>query len=217
MFAGDKLAGEVVTIGPMNRQGSFRAQQIKGVCKLCNNGWMKANHERAAPHLVRLAVSDWWELDDAEKIAVSAYFTLVSMMWQLADRSLMAATQDERKALMDNAEPPSNWRVFVAEHRGGMWDEKIMYTGFSSTTAMDTEHPAQPNSHCLVSTFGKVAFSTLSMPHANHHSLLALTDFYVTKLNFQAIWPLGGHAIRRPTRAHSDEELLRVANLFYIG
>lgn len=207
--------GQAVFEGPMSRQGEFRGQQIKGVCEPCNNGWMRLIHERAKPHLLRLAAADWWPLSDEERVSVAAYFTLVSMMWQLADRQTMATNQVERTGLMTTRMPPSNWVVLIAEHEEKAWTEKLLHTGFNVDPPDDDYARLTPNSHTLVSTFGKTVFNTLSMGADSLDVLRDMTDNLTKNLGFQMIWPLGGDEIQQPARPHTDEEIQRIANLFY--
>jgi hypothetical protein len=212
--------GERVAKGPMTRQGGPRQQQIKGACQTCNNGWMKRLHQRAEPHLVRLAKGDWWHLDDTEKTAVASYFAIVSMMWQLADRETMASNHAERTHLMKNMTPPDNWWVFVAEHQQTGWNEKLMYTGFGAYEVSDPAHlmkiPKQPNCHSLISTFGKVAFNTLSVGDSASEDFKRSLPEYAFRLGLQTIWPLNGAVIRKPARPHTDAELTNIGNFFYL-
>lgn len=211
---------ERVSRGSMTRQGSPLDQQIKGVCRNCNMGWMKQIHERAKSCLVDLSKGQWWPLDDAEKTAVASYFTLVSMMWQLADKETSAGTQTERAHIMKTLSPPLNWWFFVAEHEQSEWTENLIYTGFSVYSASDmakvNKIPKQPNCHSLVSTFGELAFNTRSIGDAAPEMFKRSPPEYALRLGLQTIWPLNNSVIRKPARPHTDAELHAIANFFYV-
>ncbi|MBN8845367.1 MAG: hypothetical protein J0H88_19185 [Sphingomonadales bacterium] len=175
---------------------------------------MRELHERAAPILLRLAKSEWWPLNDAERTAVAAYFALVSMMWQLADRETMASTASERKYIMEKGVPPSNWIVCIGECKGQDWSEEIMYTGFQFDSGFEN---SKANCHQFVSTFGGMAFSTFSFPTAAFAGFSFAVSGILNEFALQKIWPLGGAVIGTPKRSLSDREMTKLGNLFYIN
>jgi hypothetical protein len=166
----------------------------------------------------KLAKGDWAISSDEARTAVAAYFSLVSMMWQLVDRHTMSVTQTERTHIMQTQTPPPNWRVFVAEHNAPEWHEKLMHTGFGiyfGALMAGGHFPEQPNCHSLVSTFGKIAFSTLSMSGDASNILDTLASVYVREFGLQTIWPVDGAAISKPVRSLLGADLFAMGNYFY--
>jgi len=155
--------GNVIRMGrgPLDRQGHFRNQQLRIVCTICNNGWMREVNEAAAPIIRRMIDHGPYRLSSEEKLAFSNWVTMFSMSYELADRETMATPISERRFLMENRHPPDGWWIMVGLYWGTAWSEMINHRGAWIGEDSSTED-LKCNAQTTVFTLGRSAVISIS-------------------------------------------------------
>jgi hypothetical protein len=101
------------------RQGHVGTRKPRNTCKKCNSEWMRLIEENTIPFLDSLILSKPYALDIAEQQMLAALLCLVSMRLEVAWRDgPKGIPQSDREWLMDNPEPPANWKIWIGKYGG---------------------------------------------------------------------------------------------------
>jgi hypothetical protein len=101
------------------RQGSPPNAKARVVCEQCNSGWMGAIQDRTKPVLVPLIEGKGASIGAEAQAAISTWITMVSMTAEyLFETPKPAIPEADRSYLMQNAEPPKDWQIWIGYYIG---------------------------------------------------------------------------------------------------
>jgi hypothetical protein len=100
------------------KPGHVGTRKPRNTCAACNGGWMRLIEENTMPFLCYLLLAQPHLLDLAEQQMLAALLCLVSMRIDVSWRGPKAVPQSDREWLMENPEPPANWKIWIARYVG---------------------------------------------------------------------------------------------------
>jgi hypothetical protein len=101
------------------KQGHVGTRKPRNTCKACNGGWMRLIEEATMPFLGALLLGQPRMLDLAEQQMLAALLCLVSIRVELSwQDGPKAVPLSDREWLIENPEPPQNWRIWIARYVG---------------------------------------------------------------------------------------------------
>lgn len=173
--------------GRLTRQGSPHAQQLRIVCGDCNQEWMSRVQNDAKTSLTRLMRDDWRDLTLVEAGKIATWVAMVTMCLEFADLRTQAVPPEERRALMETGEPPTNWLIGI----GRCDNQNAPGTFWHRAAQFDFSFQAdQTTTTCLERCFAH-ALSGLS-------SRLPVATEYFVSLGIRQFWPLPDQAPSPP-------------------
>lgn len=182
--------------------GGVNSITLKCVCHACNTKWMSRLQIAAQPMLHTLAVDgDWPSLSDDDRLAVTRWSVMTSMVYDAADGSSSTITQATRSAFCANREPPPNWVVWVgrrADRSTGRWAAHVSYN----------EAAGLPM-HSQATAFG-LARATI-MTFCSNFPLTFHPDWMAERQSLRSIWPQASALLNEPPpqwRAERSQQAL---------
>lgn len=191
---------------PKLKTGPLIQVKIRRVCNDCNGGWMKDIVDAALPFAESMVSGRHLQVTTEAQRAVSAWIMLSCIMAEFTDEQTMAIPLFDRVHIRENAEPPSDWHIFVGRYEGTEWAP----TRYRHHGAEIAKLPPGPfdisraeTHHFQVSTyvlgdFAVHAFSTTYAPLADEFE----ADF--SPDGMERIWPLR-EAFAWPIQAMLDD------------
>jgi hypothetical protein len=176
--------------GPLTRQGSLRAQQIKGPCKICNNTWMNRAVGDAKPLIIRLIQEGPWALSVAERLILARWAIIKTMVYEMADVETQSTPERERRSMVKDGALPTSWAVLLAGYNGERWREMENHRGYGVYTVDENGIAERDRAHNSLFTIGKTAINTmrafplhgLDIPdYARHHGLDIIWPIFPTQ------------------------------------
>jgi hypothetical protein len=124
----EQIIGEFHTFTPVAkgpeyfqkvRPGHVGTRKPRNTCQKCNGEWMRLIEENTMPFLGSLLLAKPYSLDLAEQQMLAALLCLVSMRleasWKDGPKGI---PQTDLEWLMENPEPPANWKIWIARYVG---------------------------------------------------------------------------------------------------
>lgn len=135
--------------GRLNRPGDPHSQQLKLVCKQCNETWMGVIQNDAKPFLIEMLHGRWPSLDSLASKAVATWACMVTTSIEFADEKTNTSAPEERQAFKAELEPSRYWLIYVGLcdsgldpgsfwHRGGMWSVEDIADGIPKPFKVQT-------------------------------------------------------------------------------
>lgn len=123
-----QIVGEFLTFKPIAKgpeyfqkvkQGHVGTRKPRNTCQTCNSGWMRLIEENTMPFLDSLLLAKPYSVGLAEQQMLAALLCLVSMRLEVSWRDgPKAIPQSDLKWLMENPEPPTNWKIWIGKYVG---------------------------------------------------------------------------------------------------
>ena len=187
------------------RTGDFRSQKLRVVCRRCNNGWMSRLQMASKPILLPFISGSWEELDARQQGIITAWVTMLAMVWELRHPPTMATSADQRSHLRQTGEPPPGWKIWIGR-TANIWECAINHIGWLQ---YDSEKPptvitlsanTQITACCLGNLYLLVYGSTSEITYEEEKDFAA-------KHGTEVLWPLQDRRLLRPTRAIGDADV----------
>jgi hypothetical protein len=202
---------------PGNAIGLFR----KIVCSPCNNGFMSRLQNRVRRHLIPFLDGRRTVIGETEQAAIAAWATMVTMTAEfMLDGSKLGISGAARAELMRTEKPLPDWKVWIANYRGGQWAHQWSHTSvpiIGDKQLPNAEHVYTPLPNTQTTTFvlGRLYVHTMSASYpdlvANWHWLhnSRLKSLLVP------IWPVRQQFLAWPVHGIDDADV-RVSSEMFI-
>jgi hypothetical protein len=107
------------------RQGDVKTLKVRVVCREhCNGGWMSRLETAATPILKPLLTGQPIHLGQQEQRTTAAWIAKTVMMLEFGDHRRISTSPAQRRFLMDFGEPPTGWKIWIAQYHGEDWKSK---------------------------------------------------------------------------------------------
>ncbi|MDD1534573.1 MULTISPECIES: hypothetical protein [unclassified Bradyrhizobium] len=197
--------------GRLHRQGNPHAQQLRLVCKRCNNEWMSRLQTSASDVLSALMRDDWSTLDRVGIRHLAAWSAMVTMCFEFADLKTQAIPQQEREILMNTGAPPDNWIIGFGRVAASVDPESTWHRGaYIGPPIIGPGLPA-----CNVQTTTIVLRSCFVHCLSGPARLIPQPEHYAASLGIRQFWPISNNVPTMPL-AFTAAGLARVATNFFI-
>lgn len=194
--------------GRLHREGDLYTQQLKLVCKTCNETWMGDIQKAAIPHVSKLINGPWPQLTNEIATIIATWATMATISYQFADMKTNASSNEERKYFHEHQLPPSNWIVCAARFNKSMG--RIWHRGAQASLPEQIGLSNNPNMQTTTFCIGGALLHTLSAPPG----ILPNPGEYAARLGMILLWPLGGSNFRSGG-TFTDMGARRIANVFW--
>lgn len=197
--------------------GDVLTIKLRVVCKThCNNGWMSALETRVKPILLPLIVGAPAVLDANDQRIIATWATMKFMVSEFSlDAEEVVSNADERSYLMGRQEPPANWKVWIAHHKGN-WHS----TFFRQSSIMGFGNDGGPtlppgglyvkNTQSMIIGIGQLVISALSTRVPELQMDVPPNEREIIR----RIWPPQGTFLWPPGRFLDDDGARRLATAF---
>ena len=116
-LATDFKTNHLGVIAPAWKARGALYSPLKVVCRECNNDWMSGLQHRASGYLKPLVSGEWQQLDTDAQLAIAAWMTMLTMVYDFYDMNTQNVTALERTTFKETLTPPSNWIVSLGSLR----------------------------------------------------------------------------------------------------
>jgi hypothetical protein len=122
------------------RQGRVGGRKPRNTCVKCNGGWMREIEEATMPFMRGLLLGHLpFLLPSFNQRLLASLLCLVSMRVAASSETKQAIPQADRDWLRHRYEPPANWRIWIARHRGpDHMDERFAPMHISGSPDVET-------------------------------------------------------------------------------
>ncbi|MEO6013631.1 MAG: hypothetical protein ABIQ30_08620 [Devosia sp.] len=112
------------------KSGEASSGRLRIVCMHCNNGWMSQLQNEIKPILLPLILGEPSRLNRRAQELLAAWVAMFVFVCEYAGNNplLVAATDEERRHLMERGEPPSGWRIWLGDYIRGTWVGSVVHT-----------------------------------------------------------------------------------------
>ena len=201
---------------PKPRLGPLIQRKIRKVCEICNRGWMKAIVDAAIPHAETVILGENTTLATHAQCKLSSWIALACTMAEFTDEKTIAIPPFDREFMMQNAEPPSDWHIYIGRYEGQDWTStRYRHHG----AKIGVLPPGELNivgaefHHYQVSTY---VLGSLAV-HAVSSTLPYIVDVFETGFipaNMLQIWPAKGDSAWPPGATLTDVDMNMIADSF---
>lgn len=152
----------VSTVNPdRNWEGAPAALTVRGVCKVCNNGWMSELETLTQPIVTPLILGESATLDIEEQITIATWGIKASMLWEPASGVNPGFyTEADRRWVYEEAMPPFRTSIWIAKYAGGI-DKGLL--GFSTNRSYARRSGAPIHGRLTTMLFGHLVIQTMSL------------------------------------------------------
>jgi hypothetical protein len=125
------------------KEGHVATRKPRNTCKQCNEGWMRHIEEAAMPIVQPLLAGVACSLDTDYQRILAAFLCLVVMRIE-AGSKLKSIPAEDRYWLMNHSEPPSHWKIWIAQYYGEPLNDQ-RYTAMQIASSKDVQASEE---HC---------------------------------------------------------------------
>ena len=188
--------------GKLHRPGDPASQRLRCVCEKCNNGWMSHLQIKAKPILVGLISNTWESLDRDAQTTFSAWATMFTTVFEMADPSSAAVSPEERSQFRKDLIPSTNWTVSFTNYNGPDYGPSISHHEGYSRKA-----PGRPCLQYTSAVIGKLVFQTFYTPT---HAIWLPDRTYHRKLQLHQTWPVHEDVLVQCGETVAENDVLEI-------
>lgn len=182
--------------GHLNRPGSTRSQTMKIACKVCNNGWMKANVDAAIPILTRMNYGYWGKISNLETQALVRWIAQFAMSFEFADRETVMIPQAVRSHFAETTQLAGHWIIAIGNAEPTDGSDPIYHRALGIMEGDKITGPAQITAFMFGKLFCLAIYSSFQTPP---DVLRAVSD-----MKLCSIYPFSDKNIEKPYWRHSE-------------
>lgn len=154
----------------ITRSGHPQSGTLTIACVACNTGWMSDLQKAAKPILIPLIEGRECSLHRKAQHTLSAWIAMFAMVaeYMTKDPTKVAASFADRKYLKENLTVPPNWKVWIANYKGGTilkgyWVHTALpISGEEDTPQRHDSGVDLPNTQTTTAVFGELYAHVLS-------------------------------------------------------
>lgn len=203
--------------GPSNqvnsRQGHVGSKKVRVVCESCNNQWMSQLENRAKNGLPPLIAGQACRIAPGGQRLLATWAVKTTMTAEFTTDSTKNSTQEHRSWLMSNDCPPSNWFVWIANHKSAIWANLGIYQSNVLVSPTEVDKPSDAPYYAQSTVFG-VGHLLFLVIHSN--APIVNSHFHGREADgLPQIWPPQERSILwPPIRILKEKDVYELANIF---
>lgn len=142
-----------------SRQGSPSGYTVRGICKVCNGGWMSALENAAKPLLYSIVFGDSSYLSPKAVDTVSRWCFLKFCTVSILTSDIPCVTQDELNSLRSDGQISKRFSVWIYKNGSDDWrDRNAWYSSRVRTPEFQPSMAEPHNVNTFTLGFGQIIF-----------------------------------------------------------
>lgn len=170
--------------------GHMGTRQIRRVCRVCNNGWMKAIQDKAKPVLSPLMRGEWMPTVVEHTFVMSQWAGMTSMNLDASYWEAASVPFSDRNSFRETGMLPTTWRVWIGRC-SGPFEMSMFHTPMTlATPPEEGEALTTNNAHSNYFQLGQLVIHTVRLPASVGFKLNPVT--YGAALGLVPLFPVWG-------------------------